>query len=152
MIPLRRSGWLNELAATIAHKNNAEDDYEQDRAADFVLKRQLYYAFSCWDDQINECLALIETEAGLKTPFRMHAAAELARQISNQNKTLTVYDTQLRLGHSSFKTTEAYYRDSADQDTSESMKAVFGRGKVRRVSYAPTGAKPSIKPPGTFQR
>jgi hypothetical protein len=45
----------------------------------------------------------------------------LARQImqQQQNMTLTVYDIQLMMGHSSFKTTEGYYRESADQDTSE---------------------------------
>jgi integrase len=107
--------------------------YEQYRQADFETKRQLYNAFSYWDDQINACLALIEREAELKTPLRMHTArhsfAELARTIMQQDKTLTVYDIQLMLGHSSFKTTKGYYNDSADQDTSESMKAVFGRGK-----------------------
>jgi integrase len=58
-----------------------------------------------------------------------HSFAELARQTMQQDKMLTVYDIQLIMGHSSFKTTEGYYRESADQDTSESMKAVFGREK-----------------------
>ncbi|GAB3750586.1 hypothetical protein [Spirosoma pomorum] len=39
--------------------------------------------------------------------------------MQQQDKTLTVYDTQLMMGHSSFKTTEEYYRESADQDNSE---------------------------------
>ncbi len=113
--------------------------HEQYRDASFEVKRRLYSDTAHWNRQVNTCLGQIEAEAGLNQKLRMHNSrhsfAELARHIMKQDKTITLYDIQQMLGHSSYKTTEQHYTETKAQDSTDAMTAVFIRpGKPQSTS------------------
>lgn len=105
---------------------------EQYQAAPFDVRRKLYNTLTHWNRQLNNCLKLLQQEAGLKETIKTHNArhsfADLARRIMQKEKSITVYDIQLMMGHSNFKTTEAYYQ-ADDQESDQPMQAIFNRKK-----------------------
>ncbi|GAB3550315.1 tyrosine-type recombinase/integrase [Spirosoma fluminis] len=105
--------------------------HEEYRSAPFAVRAKLSRAIQYWTRQIDTGLKLLEEEAGLTEKLRMHNSrhsfAEWARQVMQQDKTITTYDIQLLLGHTQFSTTEGYYKDGSEQDSTEAMQAIVKR-------------------------
>ena len=104
--------------------------HEQYKSAPFVVREKLGQALAHWNRQVNLCLRDIQAEAGLSgltTHTSRHSFADLARRIMQEDKTLTLYDIQLMLGHSEYKTTVGYMEELSGQDASRQLKAVFDR-------------------------
>ncbi|MVM36530.1 tyrosine-type recombinase/integrase [Spirosoma sp. HMF3257] len=111
--------------------------HEDYKLASFDMKRQLFNALNYWNRRINLSLELLGEDANLNGPLRMHSArhsfADLARRIMHEDKTITMYDIQLMLGHSSIQVTEIYTKSLEEPDNTEAMQAIFNRKK--RLDY-----------------
>jgi integrase len=107
--------------------------HEQYRTAPFAVRKKLHNTLRHWNQQVNLSLKELQEMADLPDKLRTHNArysfADLARRIMVEDKSITVYDIQLMLGHRDFKTTEGYYRDEENQDVTEAMRAIFDRKK-----------------------
>ncbi|GAB4036734.1 site-specific integrase [Spirosoma gilvum] len=105
--------------------------HEAYKSAPFAVRKRLYADLNHWNRQMNLCLKLIQQEAGLDETLRMHNArhsfAALAKRIMKEDASITMYDIQMMLGHSNFKTTENYTDDLEEQDATQPMKAIFYR-------------------------
>ncbi len=105
--------------------------YEEYKTAPFELKHARYNALTHWNRQINECLREVEQKAGLSAKLRMHNArhsfADLARRIMQEHKTITPYDIQLMMGHSTLSQTSDYMEELSGQDATQPLTAVFRR-------------------------
>ncbi|WP_460974124.1 tyrosine-type recombinase/integrase [Spirosoma migulaei] len=106
------------------------DDY---KAASFAIKRKLYNTIVHWNRKVNLSLRPLKQAAGLADKLTMHNArhsfADRARRMMQQGGKLTMYDIQMMLGHSRFKTTEIYTKDLQEPDLINPMQAIFGRSQ-----------------------
>ena len=104
------------------------------KSAPFAVRRRLSITIGYWVNQINQCLKEVEREAGLSGRLSTHTArhsfADLARRIMQEDKSLTLYDIQLMLGHTDHKTTVNYIEELSGSDATAPMTAVFGRRKA----------------------
>jgi hypothetical protein len=97
---------------------------EEYKAAPFELKHARYNALVHWNRQINECLKEVEQKAGLSA---RHSFVDLARRIMQEHKTITPYDIQLMMGHSTLSQTSDYMEELSGQDATQPLTAVFGK-------------------------
>ena len=119
--------------------------HEQYKRSPFATRAKLSQHIGHWNYQVNVCLREIQAEAGLSgltTHTSRHSFADLARRIMQEDKTLTLYDIQLMLGHLEYKTTVGYMEELSGQDASRPMQAVFNRNKNRSAQAKPEDPEP----------
>jgi len=108
--------------------------------APFEVRRCLDTKLNYWDGEINQVLAEIEKNAKLKTELRMHNArhsfADLARRIMQEDGTLDILDITRMLGQTDYRMVMIYIEQMEKQDSTKSMKAIFGRKKKPEISPA----------------
>ncbi|MCX6214657.1 tyrosine-type recombinase/integrase [Spirosoma sp.] len=107
--------------------------HEQYKQAPFEVKRRLYNDNAHWNRQVNLCLREVKKAAGLPEKLTNHNArhsfADLARRVMEQDVSLTMYDIQKMLGHSSLVTTEIYTKSLQEPDSTKAINAIFNRKK-----------------------
>jgi len=101
--------------------------------APFAVRRQLDNHIHYWNMQINQRLAELQAEAGLKVKLRMHNArhsfADLARRIMQEDGTLTLLDITRMLGQRDPRMVMTYIEEMENQDSTKSMQSIFKRKK-----------------------
>lgn len=107
--------------------------HEQYKNAPFGVRKRLAEMLTFRGRQVNLCLKEIQQAAGLPDVLSMHTSrhsfADMARRIMQSDKSITLYDIQLMLGHGRYETTVGYMEELSGQDATAPMMAVFDRKK-----------------------